>query len=93
MINLTAQTHWIAVPSFAAKSGIIFVHKRATALFGNRVKTRDFFARDGEPSRLAVEIFRIAENHGLAALTAEMTACPNLIRAAEEAMLHAQGEQ
>lgn len=93
MINLTAQTHWIAVPSFAAKSGIIFVHKRATALFGNRVKTSDFFARDGEPSRLAVEIFRIGESLGLTALTAELTACPNLIRAAKEAMHYAEEEQ
>ena len=92
MINLTAQTHWIALPSFAAKSGIIFVHKRATALFGNGIKTSDFFSHDGEPSRLAVEIHRIAENHGLTALTAEMTACPILIRAAEEAMLCTEEE-
>ena len=92
-INLSTHTHWIALPSAAAKSGIIFVHKRASALFGNGIKTSDFFSSDGEPSRLAVEIHRIAENHGLIAATAKMTACPILIQAAEETMFHDEEQQ
>ena len=91
--QLTSHSRWLAVPSAAAKSGIVFVHKRATALFGNGIKTSDFFSSDGEPSRLAVEINRIAENHGLIAATAELTACPILIEAAEETMLYAEEQQ
>jgi len=91
--SLTSNSHWLAMPSAAVNSGIIFVHKRASAIFGNGIKTVDLFTPLGEPSRLASEIHRIAENHGLVALTAKMTACPILIQAAEETMLHSEVQQ
>jgi len=91
--QLTSHSRWLAVPSAAAKSGIVFVHKRASAIFGNGIKTVDLFTPVGEPSRLASEIHRIAENHGLVAVTAEMTACPIIIQAAEETMLYAEDQQ
>jgi hypothetical protein len=91
--GLTTHSRWLAVPSAAVNSGIIFVHKRASSLFGNGIKTVDLFTPGGEPSRLAVEIHRIAENHGLIAATAEMTACPIIIEAAEETMLYDEEQQ
>ena len=91
--GLTSHSHWLAVPSAAVNSGIIFVHKRASSLFGNGIKTVDLFTPGGEPSRLAVEIHHIAENHGLIAATVEMTACPIIIQAAEETMLYAEEQQ
>ena len=91
--HLTSHSSWLAVPSAAVNSGIIFVHKRASSLFGNGIKTVDLFTPVGEPSRLAVEIHRIAENHGLIAATAEITACPIIIQAAEESMFYAAEQQ
>ena len=63
--QLASGSRWLALPALDTKSGIIFVHKRAAALFGNGIKTSDFFSSDGEPSRLAVEIHGIANAHGL----------------------------
>ncbi|MFZ4776962.1 MAG: hypothetical protein ACOYM3_16455 [Terrimicrobiaceae bacterium] len=91
--QLTTHSNWLALPSAAVNSGIIFVNKRASTLFGTVIKTVDLFTPVGEPSRLAVEIHRIAENHGLIAATAELTACPILIEAAEEAMFCKEEQQ
>jgi len=91
--SLAHHSSWIALPTVVAKSGIIFVHKRAAALFGNGIKTSDFFSPDGAPSRLAVEIHHIAKNHGLIAASAEMTACPIIIHAAEETMLYDEDQR
>ena len=71
----------------------IFVHKRASALFENGIKTVDLFTPPGEPSRLASEIRLIAETHGLVAVTAELTDCPIIIRAAEETMRIEEDQQ
>ena len=91
--ELVRRSQWLALPSATTKSGIVFVHKRAAALFGNDIKTGNLFTQVGEPSRLAVEIHLIAENHGLVAMTAEMTACPILIQAAEDNMIYDENLQ
>ena len=91
--QLASSSRWLALPALDTKSGIIFVHKRAAALFGNGIKTSDFFSSNGEPSRLAVEINGIANAHGLITQTPEMTACPILVEAAVETMLYAEEQQ
>ncbi|MEI6491661.1 MAG: hypothetical protein WCO94_03855 [Verrucomicrobiota bacterium] len=91
--QLASGSRWLALPALDTKSGIIFVHKRAAALFGMDIKTSDFFSSAGEPSRLAVEIHGIANAHGLITQIPAMTACPILIQASEETMLHSEEQQ
>jgi|GEM_PF-3383423 len=91
--HLAFRSPWISLPALDTDTGIVFIHKRAAALFGNDIKTCDFFSSDGEPSRLAVEIHGIANAHGLITHTPEMTACPIIVEAAGETMLYADEQQ
>ena len=91
--HLTSHSNWLVVPSASAHTGIVFVHKRAFTIFGNGIKTVDLFTPLGDPSQLAFEIHRIAENHGLIAVTAEMTDCPILAEAVEEFMIFEEAQE
>jgi hypothetical protein len=80
---IALKSVWMALPvDDLCGCQIVFVHKKAAALFGE-VSTASLFARNGEASELAVGIYRIACDHGMAAATPTMTACPIMVETAD----------
>ena len=76
--TLATGSAWIALPLDDILRGprIVFVHRKACALFGAKIGNSDFFTRQGDASQLASDIFRIACTHGLAAESSGMISCP-----------------
>lgn len=75
---------WIAIPvdDLLLGNRLVFVHRKACALFGN-IRSADLFDRHGGASCLAENIHRIGCEQNLTAGSPTMTACPILVEAAE----------
>jgi len=85
---IARKSVWMALPvdDFLCGCLLVFVHKKAAALFG-QVSTASLFAQNGEASQLSAEIYRIACIHRLAVATPTMTACPIMVETADREFL------
>jgi len=77
---LGQQSEWLALPVDDPLRGprVVFVHRKACALFG-KVGSSDFFTGRGDASRLAEAVYGIACAHGLVAKSAALTCCPVIV--------------